>query len=203
MKKRNIAKIIWISSIFLELIVILIMVMDYKIHYQYLKINKLYFYECMGTLCVTEVKDNDHLLYSSYNCGYEECPTYRKELNDTYVILTEKKATILYNYRTGATISRDYEDYQLINNNYFIITKNNTQGIIDNQNHIIVSPSYDQLGLRDNDYLSGYNLNSIIAKKENKYGIISFKTGNVIEPINYEKEDIDTLLNILKKETAE
>lgn len=202
MKKRNIARIIWISSIFLELIVILIMIVDYKVHYQYLTVNKLYFYECTGNLCVTEVKDTEHLLYSTYECGYNECPTYKKELDDTYVLLTEKEDCLLYNYRTGDLISRDYDDYQFINNNYLIVTKNGLQGIINVNNQLIISPTYEQIGYYQDAYLIGYNINSIIAKQNNKYGIISFKTGKTIEPFKYEEADINNLLEMLKTENS-
>ena len=40
-KEINIARIVWVSCIFLLLITILIMVMDYKINYQYKVENKL------------------------------------------------------------------------------------------------------------------------------------------------------------------
>ena len=42
--KVNIFKIIWISGVFLLLIVILLMIMDYKINYEYLTQKKIYFY---------------------------------------------------------------------------------------------------------------------------------------------------------------
>ena len=201
MKKRNIARMVWISAIFLELIVILIMVMDYKIHYQYLTQNKLYFYDCSGTLCVTEVKDSDHLLYSYYDCGYEECPIYKKELGDSYVLLEDDSLNFLFDYRTGKMISQGYDDYQFINQDYIIVTKDNLQGIITLDNQIIVAPSYDQIGYVQGDYLAGYNFQSILAKKGEQYGIISFKSGKIIEPFQYEEEQMDELLAILKNES--
>ena len=204
MKKRkiNIAKITWIMALFLELVIILIMVMDYKIHYQYQTINKIYFYECSGTLCVTEVKDDDHLMYSSYECGYEDCPTYKKELGDTYVILTEEKNSILFDYRKGEVISNKYDDYQPLNNNYFIVTKNNLQGIINMEDKLTVSLNYDQLGYKKDSNLIGYTLNSIIAKTDDKYGIISLKDGTLIEEFKYSEEEIETLLKKLNTENT-
>lgn len=199
MKKRNIAKFIWITAIFLELIVILIMIIDYKIHYQYLIKNKLYFYECTGALCVTEVEDNDHLLYSTYDCNYETCPTYKKELDDTYALLEENSNNLLYNYRTGEIISKEYDDYQFINNQNVIVTRNNKKGIINLENKLLVETIYDELGYDQNGYLSGYNLNLIIAKKNDNYGIISYKTGEVIEPITETSENIDKLLAIINE----
>ena len=62
MKKINIAKIIWISSIFIALIIILWMVMDYKINYEYSSPSqKLYFYECNNSLCTSEAIEKNNL----------------------------------------------------------------------------------------------------------------------------------------------
>lgn len=202
MKKINLAKITWISCLFLELIVILIMVIDYKIHYQYLTINKIYFYDCNGSLCVTEVEDNSKLLYSFYDCNREECPVYTKEIEDTYVILNNQDTNILFDYRNGKIISKDYDEYQFLNNNYFIVTKNEYQGIINLNSEVTVPLSYEQLGIIKDDYLTGYNLNNIIAKKDDKYGIISLKNGTTMEEFKYEEIEIDTLLKILNDETT-
>ena len=87
MKKINIPRVIWISAIFLILILILLLVMNYKINYEYLSYDYLYFYECDGNLCISQVQDNSKLIYNKYSCGYEECPKYIKNLNDDYVIL--------------------------------------------------------------------------------------------------------------------
>ena len=200
MKKINFPKIIWVTCLFLDLILILIMVMDYKIHYQYQTKNTLYFYECSGNLCVTEVKDEDHLLYSYYECGYDDCPAYKKEIGDSHILMTKDYTNILYNYRTGTIISTNYEDYQFINNQYIIVTQNQKQGIIDIENHIMVKPLYDELGYSQGDYITGYNLNNILAKKNDKYGIISYKTEEVIEPFEYTQDNLNELLEKIKTE---
>lgn len=200
MKKINIPKIVWILSIFLILIIILIAVMDYKINYEYKIKNKLYFYECDGNLCVTEVEDEEKLLYSKYECGYLECPVFKSQMDDNYVILEENDNSILFNYRQNKVISKNYNDYKFLNNNYIIVTKDNYQGIIDIDNNLTVMVSYDSLGYMKEEYLMGYNLNNIIAKKNNLYGIISIKNGTIIEEIKYKEEEIDTLLNIINNE---
>ena len=199
MKRKIIAKKIWITAIFLGLIVTLIAVIDYKVHYQYLTKNKLYFYECTGILCVTEVKDDSKLLYSSFDCKYDECPVYKSELDDTHVLLEEENELLLYNYRTGVTISKDYDDYKILNNKSIIVVRNKKQGIINFQNELLVETIYDQLGHEQNEYLTGHNINSIIAKKDDKYGIISLKTGEIIEPFNYEEDEINQLLDKIKE----
>ena len=66
MKKHNFGRILWVTSLFLLLIEILLMVMDYKINYQYLTKNELYFYECEGNLCVSEAQEKKNLIYSKY-----------------------------------------------------------------------------------------------------------------------------------------
>ena len=199
MKKINIAKIVWVLSIFLVLIIILVAVMDYKIHYEYKIKNKLYFYECDGNLCVTEVEDEEKLLYSKYECD-DECPIFKSQIDDNYVILEENDNNILFNYRKNKVISKNYDNYKFLNNNYIIVTKNNYQGIIDIDNNLTVLTSYDSLGYMKEEYLIGYNLNNIIAQKNNLYGIISIKDGTIIEEIKYKEEEIDTLLNIINNE---
>ena len=63
-------KFVWVSSIFLVLIVILIMVMDYKINYEYAsdESSKMYFYKCDSDVCTMEVNDKKKKIYSSYDC---------------------------------------------------------------------------------------------------------------------------------------
>ena len=203
MKRINFARIIWITCLFLVLIIILVMVMDYKIHYQYLTHNQLYFYECNSNLCVTEVKDNNNLMYSYYDCGYELCPVYKKNIADDYVLLEQQeRENILYDYRQGKVISQDYEDYQFISNNYILVSKNNLQGIIDIQNKVVVKVSYQQLGIPKEGYLTGYQIPFIIAKKDNKYGIISLKDEKIIEEFRYTEEELDQLTQTLKDSIA-
>ena len=203
MKKNNIAKIIWVLSLFLFLTIILIAVMDYKINFQYKTKNKIYFYECEGNLCVTEVENSDHLLYSKYECGYEECPVFSSTIDNTYALLATQNNKILFNYRNGKIISEDYEDYNLINNKYFIVSSKNKQGIIDQNNKLLIPTNYDELGYEKDNYLLGCTINYIIAQKQENYGIISIKTGNIIEEFTYKESDIETLLKILSDKEKE
>ena len=200
MKKVGWSRFFLVGSIFLFLIVVLLMVMDYKINYQYLLDKKLYFYECDSNLCVLEVKSDNYLLYSEYDCGDENCPIYKQNLEEDYVLLTKDEKTILYNYRTGKVISQDYEEYLFFQSNYIIVTLNGFQGVIDLNNQLLVPLQYHQIGYYANEYLSGYNLQNIIVKKDDKYGIISYKTGEVIEKIEVTGENINILLEKLKEE---
>jgi len=192
---KKLPRIIWITSLFLVLIITLILIIHYKINYEYLSYNYLYFYECNDTLCMSSTKDNDKLIYSKYECGYDACPNYIKNIKDEYVLLQKDKEFILYNYRTSAIISKDYEDYEFINSNYIIVTNNKKKGIIDKNNNKVVDTIYEDIGYKKENYLSGYNLNNIIVKKDDLYGIISFKDGSIIEEIKYQTiEEVISLL---------
>jgi hypothetical protein len=196
MKKFNIYKFIWISCIFLVLIAILICIIDYKVNYQYIEevSPKLYFYECDGELCTSQVEDTTKKNYSIYDCWYNECPTYKGIVNENYALLEEKEGYILYDYKNGTTISSGYESYQFIDNNYIIVSKNNKEGIIDLSDNVIVESIYDKIGYDENDYLIGFNTEYIIAKKDNKYGLISYKDGSIKEEFKYDETSINELL---------
>ena len=197
MKKIFIPRLIWVSSIFGVLIAILLMVMDYKIHYQYSKPSEvLYFYECDGSLCTSLTKDNNKTIYSFYDCYYSSCPKYKKIIYDDYALLEEKKNSyILYNYKTGNVVTSGYQEYEFINVDYVIVKRDNKYGIIDLEDNITVSPSYDDIGYHENNILTGFNTNSIIAKKNNKYGIISYKDGKIVDDFRYGENDINKLLD--------
>lgn len=198
-RKINLARITWVSGIFLLLIIILLMVMDYKINYQYLSHNYLYFYECDDNLCVTEVKDDNKNLFVALDCEYEKCPEYKKNISDDYALLQKENQYILYNYKKDTIISTEYEDYELIDSNYIIVKKDNVYGIINISNKEIVQPTYDEIGVHSNNYLTGYNSTSIIAKKNEKYGLISYRTGKLIEEFKYTEETLEDLIALTKE----
>ena len=198
-KKKNIPRFIWVFCLFFILILILILVMNYKINYQYLEKNYLYFYECSGDLCVTSIKDNQKLLFSSYDCGYEECPEYKKVVSEDYALLSDHDENILYQYKDNRIVSRDYDDYEFIDSNFIIVKKNGVYGIINLNNKEIVKPTYDELGIHNSGYLTGYGVNSIIAKKNQRYGLISYKNGKMIEEFQYTDENLDDLVALIKK----
>lgn len=200
LKNTNIYRLIWISCIFLVLIVILVMVMDYKINYEYLEENKLYFYNCDESVCATEVEDNDLELYSTYECRYEVCPKFSNIVNEDYVLLSENDSTYeLYNYKTGITISAGYEDYEFINDSYIIVTNDNKKGIIDTDDNVIVNLEYEEIGWHTSNILSGYDYEKIVAKKDGMYGIISFKDGSVYTKFTYSVDDIEELLKVIEE----
>ena len=198
-KLRVSYRIIWISSIFLALLVTLIMIMDYKINYEYAsdESSKMYFYKCDSDVCTMEVNNKKKKIYSSYDCLYGVCPTYKGVIYDDYVLLAENYGYTLFNYKTGTKVASDYDEYKFINKDYIIVKKGDKYGIINNKGTVTVNTDYDQIGIYFHDNLKGYNTNNIIVKKDNCYGIVCYKTGELIEKIEYNEEKLNELLNIL------
>ncbi len=195
LKKINIPHTIWIISIFALLITILIMVMDYKINYEYNNdVNKriIYFYDCNGEVCTSETKNNNKKAYSEYIC-YTKCPKFKKIIEEDYALLQNNEGYILYNYKEGKKIAEGYEEYKFINTNYIIVKKNKLEGVIDAENNITVPINYTQVGYYKNKILTGYNTAEIIIRSDKSYGIINYKTGEIVEELKYTEEDLNTL----------
>ena len=198
-RKINIWRLIWVVGIFAILIVILLMVIDYKVNYEYLHKNYIYFYNCDDDLCSSFVNSgfNSNELYSIYECDYEDCPVLDRELGSDYIILTKDEKKILFDYKNGNIVADIYENYNLINDRYFIVSLNGYSGIIDFEGNILVKVNYDGLGYYRDDNLVGYNAINIIAKKKNLYGIISIKSEEIVEEFKYEEKDINNLIELI------
>ena len=199
MKKRNWGRFLWIVGVFLLLIWILLMVMDYKIHYEYLSNGTLYFYACDGVLCVSEV-EQDQLMYSKYDCLASTCPDYIREMGERYAVLADHQTNkmILFDYLSGKVVSGLYDDYLLIDANHIIATLNKKKGVIDSNGKILVDFLYDEIGYLQNGELGGYNFSDIIAISNGKYGIISYLNGSVVCDFSYSAQEVDQLLLQIK-----
>ena len=200
MKKINIPRFLWVTCLFLELIIILVVVIDYKVNYQYLTNNSLYFYDCDGVLCVSEIKSTDEI-YSVFSCGTDNCPVYQKVIEDDYAILSYGNSLTLFDYKKGKVISKGYDDYEFINSNYIIVSKNKNKGVINLNDELTVKMLYEEIGRNTSDYITGYSASNIIAKRNDIYGIISFKDGSIVEEFKYSDNEIDGLLDIIKKDS--
>lgn len=197
MKRVNFPRIVWVSCLFLLLIVILVMVIDYKVHYEYLTEKVLYFYECSGELCVSEIMEEDKLLFSSYSCG-EECPFYKQKLEDDYVLLEQEDKLILYDYREGRVISDKYLDYFFLDSENIIVTLKDKKGIINLEGIEVVPLVYQEIGAFVDGNFSGYTATMVIVKKDDKYGILNFKSKEIVEDIKYDEENLGDLLEMLR-----
>ncbi len=139
---------IWVTGVYIILIIILYLVVEYKIKYEDgIFFNYLYFYNCNDELCTTNNYDdikNDGLVYSIYRYDYNgEIPTYEK-INNQYLILNDNKNYLYYDYIEGKVVN-DYQEYKNINNEYLIVKNNEKYGIIDIDNNSKLDISYDYI----------------------------------------------------------
>lgn len=179
---------IWVTGIFVILLIILLLVIEYKVKYEDNTFYKyLYFYKCNNNFCTTDdinnIKDQSTLL-SVYKYDYNaNIPTYQYVV-DKYIIINDNGNYLYYDYINGEIIN-DYEEYQIIKDNeivnYIIIKNNNKYGIIDIDNN-------SKLDI-DNDYIE-YIEGNIIVIKENKLDILSTNLESKLDStldINYNK----------------
>jgi len=181
-------KVIWVSGIFIILIIILYLVVTYKVKYEEVDMNNyLYFYNCSNDLCTTSTKIDDY--YGKYLCE-EDCPYVKEIVNENNVILKKiNNQEMLYNYQENKIISDDYEQYSSLyikDSLYgYIVSKEGKVGIIDLNNKEIVKLEYDQIGTYDEEgNILIYNDEFVKVKKDDKWGAISIKDGSI--KVNFE-----------------
>lgn len=139
---------VWVIGIYVILIIILYLVVEYKIKYEDgIFFKYLYFYNCSDELCATDDYDdinNDGLVYSIYRYDYDsKIPTYEK-INDKYIILNDNDNYLYYNYLEGKIVN-DYQEYKNINNEYLIVKNEEKYGIIDIDNNSKLEINYDYI----------------------------------------------------------
>lgn len=148
MQKKFKLRYVWITGIFIILVIILYLVIEYKVKYEDMTINKyLYFYNCSDKLCVTnnlkEIKDGSSI-YSKYLYDYNsESPSYQY-VRDKYVIIEDNNKYFYYDYIKGAILS-NYQEYKILDINYLIVKNNDKYGIIDLENNIVLDIKYDNI----------------------------------------------------------
>lgn len=164
-------KFIWISGIYIILILILYLVIIYKVEWETRDLNRyVYFYDCSGTLCTTET--NQDLYYSRILCKDEICP-YIVEQKKNYLILKENDKKYLFDYINNKILDNKYNDYHFINNDLIVVKdKSNNYGMIDLQFNLVVDTKYNQII----DYRNGY----LIYINNNKYHVKNIITNQDI-----------------------
>lgn len=177
MKKNNLLRISWVVGIYAVLVLILYLVVTYKVKWEDRDLNTyLYFYNCSGDLCTSEIQPDDY--YGKVVCKNDICP-YIKEKSDDYLILSDNSSEFLYNYKNDKIISKKYSTYKLSSdNNYIVINKNNKYGVIDSDNKLI----FELTDKKITDFKNGF----ITYKENGKYGIINTEKDINIKP-NYEE----------------
>ena len=125
-KKEKLYKIIWITGLYV--ILILWLVIEYKVKWESADLNRyVRFYDCSGSLCTTE--ENINKYYSKLVCS-NNCPRIIEIINDKIAILAINNKELLYNYIDGNIINEEYSEYMKISDELFIVTKDNKKGII-------------------------------------------------------------------------
>ena len=175
MQKRFNLSYIWVTGIFIILLIILLLVVEYKVKYEDNTFYKyMYFYKCENSFCTTDSIDeiSDHsTLLSVYKYDYHEnTPTYEYIVGD-YIIINDNDNYIYYNFVSGSILN-DYDSYKNFNNKYLIITEENKYGLIDIDNNILLNVSYDYI-----DYIDKY----IVTIKDNILTIKDTNLENIIE----------------------
>lgn len=145
----------------------------------------------------------DGEMVSIYTCEHDKCDLYQTEdfkynsCLDMITIIEDGETKYLYNYKEGQKILDGFDEIVAIqdNNKYmgFIVKDSSTSkyGYIDTRGIVKIPIEYDVLGLISNSKMYDRGLNytedKVIAKKDNKYGVIKLSNGDEILPFNYDE----------------
>ena len=170
--KKNLWHLIWIIGLYITLIAILILIVEYKVKWENKDLNTyLYFYNCSGSLCTTENKISDY--YSKVKCNEKTCP-YIREKNENLLILAIDQKEYVFDYLSDKIINDSYSKYTFTNNNLIVKNKENKYGVINLNNEVLVNPEYNKII----DYKNGY-----LAYAENgKVGVINKEKNIDLKP---------------------
>lgn len=192
MKKKNIYRIVWVSGIYIFLILVLFLVIIYKVKWEGKDLNKyLYFYDCSGSLCTSELKPRKY--YSKYLCN-KICPRINNILDNDIVILEGIYDGAIFNYKDGNIINNNYSNYLLINNNILIVSDGSKKGLIDLSGNIILNTIYDDISEYFDDYVS--------VKKDSLWGIENIHSDKSIECMYDELKYINSNILLVKKDNV-
>lgn len=139
---------------------------------------------------------------SIYTCEHDKCNVYETEnfkynsCLDMITVIEDGDKKYLYNYQAGQKILDAFDEITAIkeNDKYigFIVKDSETSkyGYINTRGIVKIPFEYDILGLisagQIYDRGLDYSSDKIIAKKDNKYGVIKLSTGEEILPFNYD-----------------
>jgi len=135
---------------------------------------------------------------SKYNSiiGYKYDTIEFNEYGQNFIVSNEDKYGIL-SMKGDILLDIRFEEIDIINYSPLLyqIKLNNKYGVLDEERKLILNPEYDKIG---NDKISNNSIciiknikeneDGLIVSKDNKYGILSLKTGEPI--IEYEIDDI-------------
>lgn len=179
-KFNNIWKIIWIVGIYSVLILIFLLVINYKVEWETKDLNRyMYFYDCSNNVCTSDIEQNNY--YGKMLCKDDICP-YIIEQNNEKLILNDNNKIMLYDYKQDKIINEMYSDYYFINDNLIAVKNNeNKYGLIDLNGDIVSELNYSKIIDYKNGYLiyndeEKYNLKNIITNQDiiNGYDYMEF-----------------------------
>ena len=185
MKKNNIWRFMWVSGIFVLLIIIYKLVITYKVEWETRDFNTyLYFYNCGEKICSSTTKPK--ISYKKIVCDNNECP-YITDYLDDVLILSKDNVSWLYDYKTGEVFHNEYQNYSILSDNLYVVTNNDMQqGILDNNGNVLVQNKYKEI------MYFGYGM---VVHRDNELCGIDYATGEKIISPKY--KDIIILNTIL------
>lgn len=170
LKDLNLWHLLWLLGVYAILIVILVMIIEYKVKWEHRDLNTyLYFYNCSNNVCTTTIPVHDY--YSSIKCDSHECP-YIKEKENNLVILTLHDKDYVYDYYEGQKVNDKYDSYSFSTNSFIVKDKNEKYGIITREGKTLVETKYNRItDYREHIYVYYENSKAGIAKADNSVNI--------------------------------
>jgi len=163
MKNNKFWKIVWVSGIYILLLLILYLVIIYKVKWEYKDLNTyLYMYNCSGNLCTSTIEQNDY--YNRISCENDVCP-FIKQIINNHLILEKNNVSWIYNYITGEIVNNKYISYRYIGRNMYVVKDSDNQyGVIDSDGNILVDVKQC--------YISDYKDGFISYMVDDLYGVM-------------------------------
>ena len=170
LKGINFWHLLWLLGVYAILIVILIMIIEYKVKWESKDFSTyLYFYNCSNNLCTTSNPVANY--YSSVKCNDNDCP-YIKERENNLVILSLNEKDYVYDYYHDNIINNDYISYKFVSGGYIVKNDQDKYGIIDREGKPLTEIKYNKIiSYRDKIFAYLENSKAGISKIDNGINI--------------------------------
>src|SRR5574344_291549 len=145
-----------------------------------------------------EIKDNQVLLknekeiVSTYKC-MKDCTIYQDYYANGKILLKDNNVIYLFDLINGKKLTDTFKDVAFVYDNnkvkYFVVTDYfNKQGVIDLNGKITIKITYDQIGKRENNIVSGYSCEHdfIAAENDKTWGLLGLSNGKGVIDFQYQ-----------------
>lgn len=112
---------------------------------------------------------------------------------DSIAMLTDNQKDFLYDYEKQEVVFETDSFEKVIYDElgsvaYFIFKKDGREGITTLTGKVLIEAKYELISIDYGDFSGEYSLKNgtVVAKKDDKYGVIEIETGNVIVPFEYD-----------------